>query len=146
VPSGERKGYLLFINTNTHRWFTAQNQLWAQNLVGYFCPFINVASCSSSKKQLESNRTAKASGHPAMSQPLPDTQHVVTRETVPTTDRCWGHYWHGLTQTWHVHDWPLHLTTKLRTPEANYTVQFACTRVLQYSIHPAWTRSNRDPR
>lgn len=83
--------------------------------------------------------------HLAMSQPPPATQHVVRWEIVSQRASCWGRYWHGLIQNWHGHDWPLHVTTKLRTPKANYTMQFVCVHI-QYSIHPIWTRSNRHPR
>lgn len=83
--------------------------------------------------------------HLAMSQRPPATQHVVRWEVVLQRASCWGHYWHGLIQNWHGHDWPLHVTTKLRTPKANYTMQFVCVHK-QYSIHPIWTYSNRHPR
>jgi len=83
--------------------------------------------------------------HLAMSQLPPATQHVVRWEVVSQRASCWGHYWHGLIQNWRGHDWPLHVTTKLRTPKANYTMQFVCVH-MQYSIHPIWTRSNRHPR
>jgi hypothetical protein len=73
--------------------------------------------------------------HLAMSQPPLATQHVVRWEVVSQRASCWGHYWHGLIQNWHGHDWPLHVTTKLRTPKANYTMQFVCVHML-YSIHP----------